>query len=160
VLLYKSGAGELPGDFAGGVIKVITKKPGNDRFFNFGVNFGYRSNTTGKEHLYTQGSSTDWLGFDDGFRELPSNFPTTSSLKSTARNSSQRERAGKSLTNNFGYQSRNAPVDMGLNFSLSLPFSVGNIQFNNVTAVSYSNSYQYYRADFKRYNSFDATSSR
>ena len=158
VLLYKSGAGELPGDFAGGVIKVVTKKPGNDRFFNFGVNFGYRSNTTGKEHLYTQGSSTDWLGFDDGFRELPSNFPTTASLKSTARNSSQRERAGKSLTNNFGYKSRNAPVDMGLNFSLSLPFSVGNIQFNNVTAVSYSNSYQYYLADFKRYNSFDATS--
>jgi hypothetical protein len=158
VLLYKSGAGELPGDFAGGVIKVITKKPGNDKFFNFGVNFGYRSNTTGKEHLYTKGSSTDWLGFDDGFRELPLNFPTTASLKSTARNSSQRERAGKSLTNNFGYQSRNAPVDMGLNFSLSLPFSVGNIQFNNVTAVSYSNSYQYYRADFKRYNSFDATS--
>ena len=149
VLLYKSGAGELPGDFAGGVIKVVTKKPGNDRFFNIGVNFGYRSNTTGKEHLYTKGSSTDWLGFDDGFRELPANFPTTASLKSTARNSSQRERAGKSLTNNFGYKSRIAPVDMGLNFSLSLPFSVGNIQFNNVTAVSYSNSYQYYPCGFQ-----------
>ena len=158
VLLYKSGSAELPGDFAGGVIKVVTKKPGDDRFFNVGINVGYRSNTTGSEHLYTKGSSTDWLGFDDGFRELPANFPTTASLKSTARNSSQRERAGKSLTNNFGYQSRNAPMDMGLNFSLSLPFSIGSINFNNVTAVSYSNSYQYYQADFKRYNSFDATS--
>ena len=37
-------------------------------------------------------------------------------------------------------------------------FTVGNIQFNNVTVVSYSNSYQYFLADFKRYNSFDATS--
>ena len=158
VLLYKSGAAELPGDFAGGVIKVVTKKASNDRFFNIGVNVGYRSNTTRSEHLYTKGSSTDWLGFDNGFRDLPAKFPSTASLQATARNSSQRERAGKSLTNNFGYKSKNAPMDMGLNFSLSLPFTVGRIQFNNLTAVSYSNSYQYYLADFKRYNSFDATS--
>ena len=36
VLFYKSGAAELPGDFAGGVIKVVTKKPSNDRFLLFG----------------------------------------------------------------------------------------------------------------------------
>ncbi len=29
MLMYKSGAAELPGDFAGGVIKLVTKKPTN-----------------------------------------------------------------------------------------------------------------------------------
>ena len=156
LLIYKSGAAELPGDFAGGVIKVVTKKPSNDRFFNVGLNVGYRVNTTGKDHLHSEGSSTDIFGFDDGFRDMPANFPTTASLQSSARNSSTRERAGKSLTNNFDYKSRTAPVDMGFGFTTSQPFTIGSIQFNNITAVSYSNSYQYYLADFKRYNQFDA----
>ncbi len=50
-------------------------------------------------------------------------------------------------------------MDMGFNFSASLPFSVGTIQFNN------RNEYRriqiaisILKADFKRYNSFDATS--
>lgn len=158
VLIYKSAAAELPADFAGGVIKVNTKRPTNSQFISFGVNVGYRPNTTGKTFLSSDGSPTDILGFDNGFRDLPDNFPTTSSLKASARNSSLRERAGKSLTNNFDYSTRNAPVDMGFNFSISQPFSLGRIKFNNVTVLSYSNSYQHYQADFKRYNSFDATS--
>lgn len=158
VLIYKSAAAELPGDFAGGVIKVNTKRPSYNRFISFGVNVGYRPNTTGEAHLSSKGSPTDALGFDNGFRDLPENFPTTSSLKASARNSSLRERAGKSLTNNFDYSTRNAPVDMGFNFSISEPFSIGSVKFNNLTVLSYSNSYQYYKADFKRYNSFDATS--
>ena len=74
VLIYKSGAAELPGDFAGGVIKVITKRPQYNQFVSFGVNVGYRANTTGKAHLSSDGSSTDILGFDNGFRDLPANF--------------------------------------------------------------------------------------
>lgn len=158
VLIYKSGAAELPGDFAGGVIKIVTKKPTNDRFFNVGVNMGYRNNTTGKDQLYSKGSSTDKFGFDNGFRDLPENFPTTAALKASSRNSSIRERAGKSLTNNFDYSTRTVPLDMGFNFSTSQPFSIGSVQFNNITVLSYSKSYQNFKADFKRYNSFDATS--
>jgi TonB-dependent receptor len=158
MLIYKSGAAELPGDFAGGVIKLITKRPTSDPYYSVGLNFGYRSNTTFNDHLHSDGSPTDKFGFDNGFRDLPSNFPTTSALKATARNSSQRERAGKSLTNNFDYATKSAPVDMGFNVTASIPFSVGSIQFNNLTNIAYSNSYMYSKADFKRYNSFDATS--
>ena len=158
MLIYKSGAAELPGDFAGGVIKLITKRPTSDPYYSVGLNFGYRANTTFNDHLHSDGSPTDKFGFDNGFRDLPSNFPTTSALKATPRNSSQRERAGKSLTNNFDYATKSAPVDMGFNVTASIPFSVGSIQFNNLTNIAYSNSYMYSKADFKRYNSFDATS--
>ena len=143
MLIYKSGAAELPGDFAGGVIKLITKRPTSDPYYSVGLNFGYRANTTFNDHLHSDGSPTDKFGFDDGFRDLPSNFPTTSALKATARNSSQRERAGKSLTNNFDYATKSAPVDMGFNVTASIPFSIGSIQFNNLTNIAYSNSYMY-----------------
>jgi outer membrane receptor for ferrienterochelin and colicin len=158
MLIYKSGAAELPGDFAGGVIKVITKKPTNETFLNVGVGFGYRANTTFQDHAYSDGSNTDKFGFDDGFRNLPSEFPTTAQLKAANRNSSIRERAGKSLNNNFGYQTKQAPLDMGFNISGSKPFTIGNINFNNLTTLSYSNSYQYAQSTFKRYNEFDVNS--
>lgn len=155
MLIYKSGTAELPGDFAGGIIKIITKKPTEDRFISVGVNAGYRPNTTFEDHLYSKGSSTDVIGFDNGFRDLPSTFPTNAQLESSQRSSSLRERAGKSLTNNFSFQSKKAPVDMGVSLTASQPFNVGSINFKNITTLSYSNSYQYYNANFKRYNGFE-----
>lgn len=157
MLIYKSGSAELPGDFAGGVIQLVTKQPAYEPFTNFGLNFGYRTNTTFQEHLSSDGSSTDLLGFDNGFRSIPDGFPATSTLVASSKNSGLRERAGKSLTNNFDYSSRKAPVDMGFNFAMSRNFNVGHIKFNNLTSLAYSNSYQYYQSEFLRYNEFTET---
>jgi outer membrane receptor for ferrienterochelin and colicin len=157
MLIYKSGTAELPGDFAGGVIQLVTKQPTYEPFTTFGLNFGYRTNTTFKETLSSDGSDTDILGFDNGFRSIPEGFPATSTLVASSKNSSVRERAGKSLTNNFDTNSRTAPLDMGFNFALSRNFKAGNLKFNNLTALSYSNSYQNYQSDFLRYNTFTAT---
>jgi hypothetical protein len=154
MLIYKSGTAELPGDFAGGVIQLVTKQPTYEPFTTFGLNFGYRTNTTFKKTLSSDGSDTDILGFDNGFRSIPNGFPATSTLIASAKNSSVRERAGKSLTNNFDTNSRTAPLDMGFNFALSRSFKIGNLKFNNLTALSYSNSYQNYQSDFLRYNTF------
>lgn len=158
LLVYKSGTPELPGDFAGGLVKVITKKPTDERFISVGATAGFRTNTTGEDYRQSKGSDTDWMGFDNGFRDLPAGFPTPKALDASARTSTLRERAGKSLTNNFDYTTRTAPVDMGFNIATSQPFSIGRLNVNNLTVIGYSNSYQHTTADFKRYNSFDATS--
>ncbi|MDZ7650902.1 MAG: carboxypeptidase-like regulatory domain-containing protein [Cytophagales bacterium] len=39
MLIYKSGTAELPGDFAGGVIQLVTKQPAYEPFTTFGLNF-------------------------------------------------------------------------------------------------------------------------
>ena len=156
MLIYKSGTAELPGDFAGGVIQLVTKQPTYEPFTTFGLNFGYRTNTTFEETLSSDGSDTDILGFDNGFRSIPDGFPATSTLIASSKSSSVRERAGKSLTNNFATNSKQAPLDMGFNFALSRSFKAGNLKFNNLTALSYSNSYQNYQSDFLRYNTFTA----
>ncbi len=158
MLIYKSATAELPGDFGGGVIQMITKNPTYDEFTTVGLNFGYRTNTTFKDFNSSEGSPTDFLGFDNGFRDLPAGFPTTASLKSSPRNSGLRERAGKSLTNNFATRTRNTPMDFGFNFATSQNFNFGKVKASNLTSLAYSNSYQHYQSDFLRYNSFDATS--
>ena len=158
MLIYKSASAELPGDFAGGAVQLVTKQPSYEPFTSFGLNFGVRTNTTFNDYLTSDRSGTDLLGFDNGFRSLPDNFPTTSQLIASAKNSSLRERAGKSLTNNFDYATHQAPMDMGFNFAIARNFNVGRVKFNNLTSIAYSNSYMHYQSDFLRYNEFDENS--
>src|SRR5688572_29149446 len=103
MLVYKSGNADLPGDFAGGVIQLVTKQPTQESWTKVGLNFGIRTGTTFNDFVSSEGSSTDIFGFDNGFRDLPENFPSTRVLQASGRTSSVRERAGKSLTNNFDY---------------------------------------------------------
>ncbi len=158
MLIYKSATPELPGDFAGGMIRVVTKQPGNEEFMNVGLSVGYRTNATGQTTVSSQGSNTDWLGFDNGFRSLPANFPSSNALRTSAKNSPMRESAGKSLTNNFAPLSKIAPVNMGFTFNMAKHFSVGKTKFSNLTSIAYSNTYMHSQAKFMRYNSFTATS--
>jgi len=158
MLVFKSGTAELPGDFAGGVIQLMTKSPALQSGTTVGLNFGFRNGTTFSDYNQSAGSSTDLLGFDNGFRSIPAAFPTSTDLRSSSRFSDLREAAGKSLTNNFGYSTRRAPLDMGMNFSTTNHFELGAIRFSNLTAVSYSNGFQAYNGKFLRYNSFDENS--
>lgn len=155
MLIYKSPAADLPGDFGSGVIELVSKSPAYDDFMSFGLSFGFRANTTFSDFYSSDGSSTDFLGFDNGFRDLPAGFPTTDFLKNSSRASTERETAGRLLTNNFALNNRVAPVDHGLNFTISRSFDVGNVRLGNFTAIAYSSSYQHYNADFFRYNTFD-----
>ncbi len=157
MLIYKSATPEMPGDFAGGLIQVVTKQPTNDDFTSVGLSLGYRTTATFQDHKYSNGSSTDWLGYDNGFRDLPADFPTSDILKTSQKNSSLRERAGKSLTNNFAPNTKEAPLDMGFNFGLARSFNVGKVKFSNLTSFMYSNSYLHSEAEFLRYNSFTAS---
>jgi TonB-dependent receptor len=155
MLVYKSGAAELPGDFAGGVIQLVTKQPSFEPSTKIGVNFGLRGGTTFSDYLQSEGSGTDMLGFDNGFRSLPGNFPSTEDLRNSSRGSDLREGAGKSLTNNFDYSTRKTPLDLGVNFSTTNHFRLGGVKFSNLTMVNYSSSYQNYNSSFKRYGEFD-----
>jgi TonB-dependent receptor len=155
LLIYKSGAGELPGDFAGGVIQVVTKQTTQDEYLSFGLNFGYRANTSFKNFNETAKSPTDMLGFDNGYRSLPSSFPTSQQLLSTGQTSGLRENAGKSLNNSFDYSTSKAPTDYGFNFGFAKNVNFGRFTASNLTQLNYSTNYQYYSASFNRYTTFD-----
>jgi outer membrane receptor protein involved in Fe transport len=159
LLIYKSGTAELPGDFAGGVIQLITKQTPNEEYFNFGLGFGYRTGTTGKDFAQTKKSGTDFLGFDDGLRALPSEFPSVDALKNSDPYGQVRSNAGQSLENNFGYTTKKAPIDNGFNFGFAKNINFGRVKASNLTTVGYSRSYLYTTPTFKRYGEFDKLAS-
>lgn len=151
ILIYKSGSAELPGDFAGGVIQVVTKQPSDENYFKVGTSVGYRVGTTFNGFNSSRGSATDKFGFDNGFRHLPAGFPSTATLQNSSRTSTLREQAGRSLPNNFDYATRDASPDFGLGFELSQNFKVRNARIGTLTSLNYSNSYLRKNVEFNRY---------
>lgn len=152
MLIYKSGSADLPGDFAGGVIKLFTVDNVDDNFTKLSLGVGYRQGTTFNDYFQSKGSSTDFLGFDNGFRTLPSSFPSTRTLQNSARNAEIRQTAAHSLQNNFQPIQGMATPDYSLGFSMgrNIDFGGGK-KLSVINSISYSNSYQYFQRDFYRY---------
>jgi hypothetical protein len=155
LLVYKSGAPDMPGDFAGGMIKVFTKNSVEENSTTFNLGVGYRNNTTFQPFVASKGSATDFLGFDNGFRALPDGFPTKEVLQNSSRASELRQTAGRSLTNNFDNTSRTALPDLSFGLNLARKFEVGRLKFSTISSLNYSNSYQYRLIDRHRYFFFD-----
>lgn len=151
LMVYKSGSADLPGDFAGGVMKLYTVDHVGDNFFKINLGVGYRAGTTGQEYWQSEGSSTDFLGFDNGFRRLPSDFPTTKGLQSTARNSEVRRDAAHSLPNNFSPNKGMATPDWSAGIQFGRNMTVGGRKLSTVNHINYSTSFQQYARDFHRY---------
>jgi TonB-dependent receptor len=74
LVINKAFVPEYPGEWAGGLIQVNTKDIPARNFFQLQLGTGFNSQTAGKPFYKDQSSSTDWLGFDNGFRSLPSSY--------------------------------------------------------------------------------------
>lgn len=68
--VQKSATADIPASYGGGYVDIRTKDKSKDNFFKITTEIKANSNT-GKEVTSYQGSSTDWLGSDDGYRALP-----------------------------------------------------------------------------------------
>lgn len=77
IIITKTASPDLPGDFAGGIIQISSKSVPDKDFQSLTVGSGYNTITTFKNKRSYVGSSTDWLGFDNGQRALPSSIPNT-----------------------------------------------------------------------------------
>jgi TonB-dependent receptor len=75
VIIYKTATPELPGDFAGGAVRISTKDFPEQKLLEVGVGFTYNDMTTGKDYYTgTHKGKYDALGFVDGSRNLPASF--------------------------------------------------------------------------------------
>ncbi|WP_378411337.1 TonB-dependent receptor [Rhodocytophaga aerolata] len=156
MLVYKSGTADLPGDFAGGVIKLFTQSSVNENFTNISLSGGFRVGTTLNDFQQSKTSSTDFLGFDNGFRKLPSDFPANL-------NDVSGENAFdvvRSLPNNFSPIRSTAAPDFSFGVGFGRKFFIGKVDVSNLTSINYSYGSQYMNIDrnlYLQYNSQTGT---
>lgn len=72
--VQKSYSANFPGEFGGGVINLTTKAIPREPFLSVGTSLGGDTYTTGGLGYTYAGSRTDWTGFDDGARTIPTAF--------------------------------------------------------------------------------------
>jgi hypothetical protein len=73
ITVSKNFTPDMPADFTGGLMNLETKDFPDDRILSFSASLGYNpSMHFNSDYLKYQGGSTDFLGFDDGTRALPS----------------------------------------------------------------------------------------
>ena len=151
MLIFKSGSADLPGDFAGGIIKLYTIDAVSKNYTNIKIGYGHRMGTTFTPYLQSQGSKTDMLGFDNGFRALPGSFPTTGYFQDLPRNSQQRTDAAHDLPNNFVTKQRMAIPDFSIGLDMGRVFTFRGIKISAINNINYSVSYQNFSREFNRY---------
>jgi TonB-dependent receptor len=140
IVINKTAAADLPADFAGGVIQIKTKDFPSQRVLDFSYSTGYNSISTFNDFKGAQRSSTDFLGFDDGLRKLPSSFPEG---RKEFVNLSLEKRVGlsKSLNNTWAVQNQGVAIpNQNIQFVFGNSYSLkNNNKFGLITSVSYRN---------------------
>ncbi|MEO1096318.1 MAG: TonB-dependent receptor [Bacteroidota bacterium] len=72
ILVAKSFTADLPADFTGGMVDIETKDIPDVKTFDVQLGLGYTPSMHFQDQYLTyDGSSTDFLGFDDGQRDIP-----------------------------------------------------------------------------------------
>lgn len=97
IIINKAFIPEYPGEWAGGLIQVNTKDVPASTFLNVLAGTNFNTKTIGHDFYTYKGGNTDWLGFDDGTRALPADFPHKSDFNFLS--AQQKTGFGKSLEN-------------------------------------------------------------
>lgn len=146
--ITKTFSADIPGDFAGGSLNVVTKDFPDK--FTLGMSLGasYNTETTGRKILNYEGGDTDLLGFDDGTRSLPDGVPDEHVVASRTSNfdDTQTRAVGRLFANRW-HQNRTTALP-----NLSLSASLGDThQITEDRRFGYLLTLGY-RVNFQRYN--------
>lgn len=158
MMVYKSGAAELPGDFAGSIVEVSTKSAVEENFTNFSFSGGLRAGTSFTTQQSQERASTEWLTFDNGFRNLPKNAPADYS--SLGNNVQKIEQESRRFANTWGLEKVNVAPDVRFGVDLGRNFDIGSVNISSINSLSYSRTNQYNRIEFNRFQNYqeDGTS--
>lgn len=148
VIVYKTFTPELSGDFAGGIVDINTKDFPESLSLQVSVGLEYNKQANfNKDFLVAKGSSTDILGFDNGFRALPSEISkyTPETFPDPYLDHAGITAVSRAFTNRQFQPTKEAQF---LNHNLS--FSVGNMvplfgkQLGFIFGLSYSRDFKNY----------------
>lgn len=72
IIVVKAFTPDLPADFTGGIVDIALKDFPDEKMMNISASLGFNPNMHLQDQYLTyNGSSTDFLGFDDGLRDIP-----------------------------------------------------------------------------------------
>jgi len=157
IIVHKSSRAELPADFTGGVIDIETKDFPETKKGNISISLGYNPYFHFNESYLTyHGSSTDFLGFDDGTREIPATTNIPQFAEVVGNPTGSKAERYKEILNSFNpnlaafKQTSLMDYSIGASFGNQINREKNSLGFT--VALSYKNNTEFYEdALFARY---------
>ena len=138
MMIVKSPAPEIPGDFSGGFVLIRTKVLPEKNSIQLSYTTGFNNVTNFHDFKYNPGSAADAFGFGSASRELRSGVPD----RVDDSNTEQVDRVTKNgFREDWRVKSRRPLWDQKFNFAINRKFDRENgDRFGLVGALNYSNT--------------------
>jgi TonB-dependent receptor len=147
MIITKSAVADMPADFTGGIVNIETKDFPEEPIFDVSASIGYNPDMHfSSDFLTYDGSSTDFLGFDNGKRDLPvgagnGSIPTPISGDSP----DQVNNFLRGFDSTLGPRTITNPMDYSLGLTLGNQFRLAtNKRLGYILSATYKNSYSHY----------------
>jgi TonB-dependent receptor len=159
IIITKSATPDLPGDFSGGAIHILTKEIPDRKFNTLSIGTGYNTVSTGKDFKSGAREKTDFLGFSGGNRQLPNQFPDQQEI--SALNPYKPETSTpylELLNNDFKIRKHKALPPLSLQGSLGrLLYTQSNNRLGITAAFHYSHDEKIKGNVKRQYDNYDYT---
>ena len=170
ILIYKSPAPELPADFAGAAINVETKSSADENSLTVSYTSKYVENTTFDKKIQTyKGGKSDWLGFDDGTRDIPKGVPAATAFKDLYNwrsiddymaKTTELVKVSRLFSNNWEPKLKSPLPDQNLSITSQRRFVMGNVSLGNISSFSYNSSSDFLNVKRLQYEDYSKEQGR
>ncbi|MDA8628621.1 TonB-dependent receptor plug domain-containing protein [Bacteroidia bacterium] len=165
IVVAKTFTADMPADFTGGIVDLATKDFPSKKSFNVSFGLGYNpAMHLQSDYLDYEGSSTDFLGFDNGKRRNPTKglnqIPSVVDAVSGNSLADEFYRINGDFDKNLGTTEKTSPVnfDFGISFANTKKLNRKYI-LGYQSSLSYKNQTDFFRdAQFNLYAKQNETS--
>lgn len=163
--IVKSPTAEYPADYSGGFIIVNTKEIPAENSFNIAVGGNWNTSSAFQNFSYSKGSGTDFLGFDNGLRNLNGGIHAALNPQLDANGKPVGDYAtsllGNGLNNDWLVKNRKPLGDLKLTASLNRRWMLGGRTLGMLAALNYTNEYRTYEnMENNLYGIYDAANDK
>ncbi|MBK7427183.1 MAG: TonB-dependent receptor [Saprospiraceae bacterium] len=158
IIILKTFTADLPADFTGGVVNVSTKDFPDIKTMQINATAGYNpAMHFNSNYLTYEGGATDFLGFDDGTRAIPTDRRTDIPFRVNAITDPQG--AGQEFRNilmgfnpTMGGFRKSSMMNYSLNFSTGNQIEKTNYKLGYNFSIAYKNDTEYFSdVEYNRY---------
>ena len=151
ILVYKSFSPDLPADFSGGIVDIVTKDFPEEKSYRVSFSTAYNPTSNLKaDFLKYKGSKTDIIGLDNGTRAL--GFYPAISIPDEALDNIQLHNLTRSFSPTLAATNHMSGLNSSFSFSAGNQKNIGKNTIGYIAAVNYKNSFTHYNDAF--YGSF------
>lgn len=159
IVTLKTFTPDKPGNFSGGLVDISTKDFPNEFSLQISASNSWNSQTSLNDVLLTEEGSTDWLGFDNGSRDLPneveeyfnngaSQFPSGTSASRDPELADTLNNLSQAFIPDFTTENKTPYLNQSYSISIGNRTTLFNRELGFVGSLSYGQSYSQYTNGF------------